>query len=370
MPDFLNDAQRDIQQRAHSLGRLVASLDTHTLDTEQLESETRVLSKEAGIFFLTQPVEFGGTGGTSLDLTIARDALGACGVGHLPGLFGPRPGLLAQASEHVRNKFLRPYLAGEVKGGFGFTEPSDAERHTWARYEGENLIVNGQKSYVTGGSQADFINTLVELTDVGPAMVLIETNSPGVQILRRFGSVDGTEHASFSFTEVSVPNEHVIGEPGTGMNRALDQVNDVRLAIAADCAGLCSFVCELVADHLGRKHPDETVGGSHHHIRVQFGSMRAQSYSARSAVYRTARIVDSGDNAINEVMASKILATEALSLVVDFAIQIIGGEALVESHPLASLFRRVRATRLAEGPTDILHANIARGYLDLHTGRI
>ncbi|MEC8921509.1 MAG: acyl-CoA dehydrogenase family protein [Actinomycetota bacterium] len=370
MPDFLNDAQRDIQRRAHSLGRQVASLNTDSLEAHQIESETRALSKQAGIYLLTQPAEFGGTAGTSLDLTIAREALGACGVSHLPGFFGPMPGLLAQASEHVRNKFLGPYLAGEAKGGFGFTEPPDAERHTWARDEGDHLVVNGHKSYVTGGSHADFINTLVELENVGPAMVLIETNSPGVQIIRRFGSVDGTQHASFSFTDVHVPREHLIGEAGAGMKRALDQVNAVRMAIAADSLGLCSFVCDVVAEHVEQGRSSEIDAGSDQAVRVQFGRMRSQSYGVRSAVYRTARLVDAGENAVNEVMASKVLATETLNLLVDLAIQIIGGEALVDSHPLASLFRRARATRLAEGPTDVLHANIARGYLDLHLGRI
>lgn len=105
-------------------------------------------------------------------------------------------------------------------------------------------------------------------------------------------------------------------------------------------------------------------------MRVQFGEMRAHAYAARSAVYRTARLVDHGDNAVNEVMASKTLATEALSSLVDLAIQIIGGESLADSHPLASVFRRARATRLAEGSTEVLHGNIARGYLDLHLGRI
>ena len=69
-------------------------------------------------------------------------------------------------------------------------------------------------------------------------------------------------------------------------------------------------------------------------------------------------------------MASKILASETIAELVDTAIQVVGGEALVESHPLASTFRRVRASRLAEGPTDVLHANISRGYLDLNLGRI
>jgi len=367
VPDFLNEAQLGLQEQANALGRRLAEIDSGSHYSQQLRTEIRNLSKEAGIFSLTQPLEYGGLGGTSMDLTIARDALGKWNVGHLPGVFGPSPGLLGQASDELKDTFLERYLAGEIRGGFGFTEPSDADRHTWARYDGEDLIVNGAKSYVTGGSDVDFINTLVELEEFGPAMILIESNRAGVSVNRRFGSIDGSHHASFIFTDVRVPKTHLIGEPGTGLSRAMQQVNSVRMAIAADCVGLSRFVCELIADHLRNSQRDHDKAQA---IRIQFGHMRTQAFAARSSTYRTARLIDAGENSVNEVMASKILATETVAALVDAAIQIVGGEALIESHPLASIFRRVRATRLAEGPTDVLHANISRGYLDLDLGRI
>ena len=98
--------------------------------------------------------------------------------------------------------------------------------------------------------------------------------------------------------------------------------------------------------------------------------MRTNAFAARSSVYRTARLIEAGENCVNEIMASKILASETIAELTDIAIQVLGGEALIESHPLASIFQRVRATRLAEGPTDTLYANISRGYLDLNLGRI
>ena len=367
VPDFLNEAQLELQRRAHGLGQRLAGLNAEPDHPEKLRAEIRSLSKEAGIFSLTQPRDYGGLQGSSTDLTIVRDSLGQWNVGHFPGVFGPSPGLLGQASAELKEAFLDRYLSGEITGGFGFTEPSDATRHTWATSDGEDLIVNGAKSYVTGGSDADFVNTLVELDDVGPAMVLIETNRPGVSIDRRVGSLDGSHHASFVFTDVRVPRMHLIGEAGTGLSRALTQVNSVRMAIAADCVGLCGFVCELIAKHIKKV---EDKGHNSRAIRIQFGRMRTQTFAVRSATYRTARLIDAGENSVNEVMASKILATETATDLVDSAIQIVGGEALVESHPLASIFRRVRATRLAEGPTDLLHANISRGYLDLDVGRI
>ena len=366
MPDFLTEAQTKLQQQADTLARQLSEIELGASNSQQVQLQTTELSKDAGVFALTQPIEYGGLGATALELTIVRDALGSRNVGHLPGIFGPPPGLLAHATEEIKQRFLEQYLAGETTSGFGFTEPLDAERHTWAQLDGEKLVITGAKSYVTGGSNADFINTLVELDDVGPAMILIETSRPGVELERSFSSVDGSHHASFTFTNVRVPKSHAIGEAGAGMTRALEQVNAVRMAIAADCVGLCSFVSTLVADHI------ETTNSSDkdHATRVQFGRMRTKAFAARSSVYRTARLIDADENSVNEVMASKILASETIAELVDTAIQVVGGEALIDSHPLASIFRRIRASRLAEGPTDVLHANISRGYLDLNLGRI
>ena len=153
-----------------------------------------------------------------------------------------------------------------------------------ATSDGEDLIVNGAKSYVTGGSDADFVNTLVELDDSGPAMLLIETNRPGVSIDRRFGSLDGSHHASFVFTDVRVPRMHLIGAAGAGLSRALEQVNSVRMAIAADCVGLCGFMCDLIATHIKKS---EGKGRNSDAIRIQFGRMRARTFAARSTIYRT-----------------------------------------------------------------------------------
>ena len=360
----------------------------------------REASKATGVFGMTQPAAFGGTEAGVLALAIVRDTLGSRNVGHLPGIFGPSPGVLADVGEPLRSQFLLPYLAGELHSGFGFTEPADAPRHTWARRDGDELVVNGAKSYVTGGADAHFVNALVEVEGTGPAMVLIETGRAGVTMERRFGTLDGSHHAAFTFADVRVPTTYVIGEAGRGLRRAMGQINATRMAIAADCVGLCRFAIDLVEQTLiertgrrgsterdsakrdsamqGSTEQDSAVRGSTGQParvgtdleRVALGDMRIAAYAARSTLYRTARLLDAGENAVNEVMAAKSLATETLSRICDDAVQLVGGTALVEGHPLADILRRVRALRLAEGPTEVLAANVARGRLDLGLGRL
>ncbi len=374
MPDFLDTEHTEVLRTAERLADELAALAGRVAEGD-IGAAVRESSKAAGVFGMTQPVAFGGTGAGALALAIVRDTLASRNVGHLPGVFGPSPGVLAEGGEPLRSQFLLPYLAGDMRSGFGFTEPAEAARHTWARRDGDDLVVNGAKSYVTGGADADFINALVEVDGIGPAMVLIETDRAGVTLGQRFGTLDGSHHAAFIFSDVRVPATHVIGEAGGGLRRAMRQINATRMAIAADCIGLCRFAIDLVEQTLverARRHglQEESARVGTDLERVTLGGMRIAAYAARSALYRTARLLDASENAVNEVMAAKSLATETLSRICDGAVQLVGGTALVDGHPLADILRRVHALQLAEGPTEVLAANVARGRLDLGLGRM
>jgi acyl-CoA dehydrogenase len=94
------------------------------------------------------------------------------------------------------------------------------------------------------------------------------------------------------------------------------------------------------------------------------------SYAVRATLYRAARRAESGENAINEMIAAKAFATETLGQLIDAAMQIVGGSALMDDHPLAILHNEARVLRVSEGLTDVLRANIARGALELNKGTL
>ena len=361
MPEHLPAEIAALRDRVEALARdvLVPLRDDASLSGQERTAQVREAAKRAGIFTLTQPAEFGGSGASLLALTAVRDTLGAHNVAHLGGLFGPGPGVLGGVGEPLRSTHLAAVLAGEKRGAFGFTEPDDAARATWGRLQGDTLIVNGQKSYVTGGADADFINTLVEVEGRGPAMVVVDRDTPGVRVVRTFGSMDGTHHAYLEFRDVRVPAAHIIGKPGEGLPRALRQIGDTRLAFAAESVGLARWVIDFVTDHIQAPHRSGAPLGAREGVRLRYADMRIRAYAARSMVYRTARLGDAGENIVNEGIASKVFATEMVGEIVDAGIQLVGGVALRDGHPLATLYRRVRAMRLAEGASDVLRLNLA-----------
>ena len=369
MPEQLTLSQQELADRIRAFARDELE-PRRNMAAAQARQEVIEASRRGGFFAMTQPASFGGSQASNLTLTLLRDELAATNAPHTGAVFGPGPGVLADVGEPLLTEYLAPLLAGAKRGAFAFTEPDDAPAPTRAEEDGDALLITGQKSYVTGGADADFINTLVQIGDRGPAMVVIDTALPGVEITRRFSSIDGSRHAAFRFDHARVPRNHIIGTPGEGMPRAMRQIGDTRLQIAAQCAGTMRWVLGYLTDHLLQLDRSGKARGSREGMRLRYAELRIRAFAARSMVYRTARLADAGENVVNEGMACKIFATETLGEVVDTAIQLVGGGALVEDHPLAVLYRQVRSLRLAEGGSDVLRLNLARGRLDLGKGRI
>ncbi len=360
MPELVDDELKILRNRA---ARLAEALLSATARNQAVAA-----AQAAGFFAMTQPAHYGGTAAGPLALTVARDELASRNPPYLDAVFGPGPGVLAGCGEPLASSYLQPLLRGEKRDAFAFTEPED--NPTSGYLEKHELIVNGCKSYVTGGAEADFINTLVRIDGKGPAMVVIDTNATGVSITQRFASLDGSHHAAFAFKDARVPAAHIIGKPGEGLPRAMGQITETRLAISAYCVGLARWVVDATTKHLATLDRDGKKRGDREGVRLRYADMRTKTFAARSMLYRTARLAEAGANIINEGIMCKVFATEAIGTIVDTAIQLHGGQALVVEHPLAVLYRRVRAWRLAEGASDLLRLNLARGALDLGKGAL
>ena len=364
MPEQLSSQLIELRERCAAFAKdhMLPLADS---DRASAAVQVREASKAAGLFTMTQPAHAAG----QLALCVARETLAAANPPALDAVFGPGAGVLGSVGEPLASSHLAPLLAGEKRGSFGFTEPDDAEP-TAGTIDGDALTINGQKSYVTGGADTDFINALVRIEGHGPSMVVIDTDTQGVILEKRFNSLDGSHHAAFRFDNVQVPVSHVIGEPGQGLPKALRQIGDVRLLFAAQACGYLIWVMDLLQSHLQSPDKDGAPRGNKDVVRWHYADLRIKAFAARSMLYRTARLADAGENIVNEGMACKVFATECIGEAVDTAIQLVGGGALIDDHPLALLYKKVRAWRLAEGASDVLRLNIGRGILELGNGRI
>lgn len=379
MPEAIPDDLRALRERLQvfctsALPAWQQRLDAGA-DRAGIEAEVRAAAREIGTFPMTQPRAFGGSEAGPLALTVARETLAAANSPLTRLMFGPGPGVLSGATGSARARYLEPLLRGERRAAFAFTEPADAPRHTAARFDGDHVVIDGAKAFVTGGATADFVNVLVEFpADTagggGRAMVIVDRATPGVTVQQRFSSIEGGSHVAMLFAGARVPRDNLVGRPGEGVPRALRQIGDTRLLMAAESCGLMLWVDAFVSRHITAAHRSGEPLAAREGVRLRYADLRIDAYVARSTLYRTARVADSGANAVNEVVAAKVFCTEALARVVDTGIQLVGGRALVDEHPLAVLYRRIRSLRIAEGASDVLRLNLVKGHLDLQKGRL
>ena len=335
------------------------------------------LSRAAGFFGMTQPAEFGGSEAAPLELTVAREAFAAQNLRAARFVFGPGPGVLASAEGRLRTEYLEPVMRGERYAGWGFTEPSgpDAGRPTWAARDGDELVVNGRKSYISGATRADFYSVMLNVDEDasgagGTAMVVVDRETEGVTLGQPFISIDGSSHCEVSFSDVRVPQSNVVGKIGEGLQRGLGNIGRMRLGMAAGACGTAMWVVEFTKTQITQPHRHGGALADREQVRAIFANMMIDTYAARSVTYRTARLAEQGDDVMNEGAIGKVFATEAVGRVVDQAIQLAGGQALVHGHPLEALYRSVRTMRLAEGASDLLRLNIVKGLIEFDAGRV
>jgi alkylation response protein AidB-like acyl-CoA dehydrogenase len=380
MPESIPPELLDLRARIGAFCRDELAPRVHDLQgaariPADLAREVRERSRALGLFQLTQPAAFGGSGAGPLALTVASEALAAenSPLAHL--VLGPGPGALAQAQGELRDRYLPRVMSGELRGAFAFTERSDVGHPTRATREGDELCITGTKSYVTGGARADFYCVMLQVdpTDGEPgggAMVVVDRATDGVSFDQTFESLDGSDHVELRLERVRVPIGNVIGRIGEGIPKAMTNIGPMRLTVAAQATGLSMWTIDFVTQHLKAPHRSGTPLAEKEGVRLRLSDLCIGTYAARSMLYRTARLVEQGGDLRNEVAATKVFCTEHVGRVVDSAVQLVGGQALVEGHPLERLYRRVRVMRLVEGGSDVLRLHLARGWTELDAGRL
>lgn len=332
-----------------------------------LRREVRLRSHESGFFRLLQPVELGGGGLGPLGAVALREEIAAANSVLGAFVLGGSGGLLRQGSPAQRERYLLPVLRGESSAAFAFTDAREGPRTTATLREGV-FVLSGRKAFVSGGPHADLLLTVATVLEnaggpTGSAVFIVPRTAPGVMLRRAFRTLDGGLHGDFLFEDVTVPPSDVLGEIGTGLPRALDNITGLRLSVAAQACGAGRWVLDDALKQATRPHRSGTPLAEHEQVQAALTESAIDLFAARATLYAAAREAESGADATASAAMAKVLATEAVARIVDRAIQLVGGEAVVEDHPLAVLYQRVRGWRIAEGANELLRLTVARAML-------
>jgi alkylation response protein AidB-like acyl-CoA dehydrogenase len=344
-----------------------AGLSEESEATPELRRWLRTRSNELGFFRLTQPVDLGGSGLGILGQTALREAIAASGAVLGRYVLGGGGGMLRHGTPDQRERFLQPVLRGEASAAFAFTDARQGPRTTAVRH-GDTFSITGVKSFVTGGPHADLLLTVATVTEnpggpTGSALFIVGRESPGLTMRRELRTLDGAVHGEFEFRDVAVGPADVLGEIGKGLPRALENITAMRLGVAAQACGAAIWTLDYTLGQVDQPHRSGTPLAEREQVQAMIAESATDLFAARAALYAVATAAEDGTGVEVEAAMAKSLATEAVTRIVDRAIQLTGGSAVVEGHPLARLYRQIRGWRIAEGTTEILRLTITRGLL-------
>jgi acyl-CoA dehydrogenase len=270
-------------------------------------------------------------------------------------------------SDALKRRYLPGVAEGTSIAAFAISEAdagSDlSAMRTTARRDGSSIVINGEKTWISNAGIAAHYVVFCRWPEGGEKSfiaLVVDADTPGFAVSRTIDVIAPHPLGTITFTDCCVSESAVVGEPGKGMRVALGTLDLFRTTVGAAALGFA------------RRAFDEAVG--HARTRVAFGKTLAdfQMTQARIAdmaaaidaaallVYRAAWTRDRGAERITrEAAMAKLVATESAQLVIDQAVQILGGRGVVKGEPVERLYREIRALRIYEGTSEIQKIVIA-----------
>jgi len=316
------------------------------------------------------PKEYGGSGGSYLAYCtlveeIARVDASSALVMSLNASLVTNP-ILIGGSDEQKRKWLPPLCRGERVGCFCLTEPgagSDASNlSTFAVLEGDHYILNGEKIFITHGDVADIAVVVCRIArkeGTRPRIsVLVVDNmkSPGVtqhKLEHKIG-IRATTTGRIYFKNVRVPAWNLLGEVGTGFRTVLETLDGGRTGIASQALGIAQGAFDRALEYAKARHQWEQPIIKLGAVQSMIARMSTKIEAARSLIYRSCQVRDSGGDFKLISSQAKLFASQIANEVAYDAVQIFGGYGYIgELADVDRFFRDARITEIYEGTTQV-----------------
>ncbi len=244
-----------------------------------------------------------------------------------------------------------------------------ARTATTARRDGDEWVLEGDKTYISNGGIAD-LYVIIARTGEGDgarglSAFLLPADTPGLEVVSRIEVMAPHPLAHLRLTQVRLPGDALIGQAGHGFRIAMTVLDHFRPTVGAAALG---FARRALDEALGRVRDRRLFGAPMADLQLVQGHLADMALKIDAAallVYRAAWAKDQGAPRITrEAAMAKLYATEAAQQVIDQAVQLFGGDGVRVGMPVESLYREIRALRIYEGASDVQKLIIARSVLE------
>jgi alkylation response protein AidB-like acyl-CoA dehydrogenase len=334
------------------------------------------LAGRGGFLAMAVPERHGGAGAEDFrfNLVIGEEAqragVGSFGLGVTLHNDICLPYFLRYCSEEQRERWLGGIASGELITAIAMTEPgigSDlAALSTRARRDGEHYIVDGTKTFITNGINADLVITAVK-TDPserhrGISLLVLERGMEGFERGRNLEKIGqhAQDTAELSFAEVRVPVENLLGEEGEGFRYLVSNLPQERLSIAASAVAAAEAALGWTLDYVRERRAFGQTIGSFQSSRFTLAELRSEVDIARVYIDRSVQALEAGELSAEDAAIAKWWCTELQGRVVDRCLQLHGGYGYMLEYPIARAFADARVTRIYGGANEIMKEIVGR----------
>lgn len=376
--DFeLNEDQRmfaDTAQQfaAERLAPMAAEWDEKQIFPKDILRE----AGELGFLSLYTPEEQGGLGLSRLDASIIFEQLsmGCTSTTAFMTIHNMVTWMVASfATDEVKDVFCPKLITGEFLGSYCLTEPnagSDAASLTTsATKQGDNYILNGGKTFISGAGDTDVLVVMARTGDAGAKGVsafVVPADAEGISYGRKEPKMGWNSQPTraVTFDSVSIPASHLLGEEGQGFVFAMKGLDGGRINIATCSVGTAQQALNQAAQYMQERKQFGKSLAQFQALQFKLADMATELVAARQLVRYAASKLDRGDpDATTYCAMAKRFATDVGFQVCDQALQLYGGYGYIKEYPMERYFRDVRVHQILEGTNEIMRLIIARRLL-------
>ncbi|SMG00645.1 acyl-CoA dehydrogenase family protein [Burkholderia singularis] len=336
-------------------------------------------SAELGFYSACLPAALGGKGLSILEQCALKADLAASGAVLAPHVLGdlggpPRVGnMLKYATPDQLERYFMPVIRGEKSTCFALTEPhsgSDAlSIKTAAVVDGDELVIDGAKHYISGAPFADFaiVMCVTDASETPPQIsaVLVDLDLPGVTVSHEYVPMSGQHiDADIRFERVRVPRANLFGGVGNGFKLGMSRINVNRLLHCPTMLGLAAFTYRAALDYARTRQQFGGPIARFQAIQHMLADMASALWACESMIAQTAALADAGADLKMKAAACKLFVSERCFEVADKAVQIHGNVGVTRGHPVERAFRTLRMFRIVTGTSEIQRNTIARAILE------
>jgi alkylation response protein AidB-like acyl-CoA dehydrogenase len=378
--------RRDLYESDHEAFResVRAFLDKEVVpNLEQWESDEIVprelfeIAGRNGFLGIAVPEEYGGGGVADFRFNAVlgeesiRVGAAAPGLGLTLHNDIAMPYFLEYCSDEQKQRWLPGIVSGELITAIAMTEPgigSDlASMSTTAIRDGDHYVVNGAKTFITNGINADLVITAVK-TDPsqkhkGMSLLVLERGMEGFERGRNLEKLGqhAQDTAELSFTDVRVPVENLLGEEGKGFTYLVTNLPQERLSIAVAALAHAQVSFEQTLEYVKERKAFGQAVGSFQNSRFVLAEIATEIDIAQNYVDRGVKLLNAGELTAEDASKAKWWCTELQGRVIDRCLQLHGGYGYMSEYPISKAYADARITRIYGGTTEIMKEVIGRG---------